>query len=282
MSGKAAQEINELLDTSNKRVQEIVSENQNRVEKMIHTSTELLGQGASVTAECKDALQKIIESSARVRQMVDEIAVGSQDSARGITEITKTMHEISRASTLTGKAAETCRAASSELGEEVERLRTVASELSYIVQGKAWINPFQWKDSYSLAVGPMDQEHKVLVEKINALAHSLENQNYTEIAKTFGALAAFTVEHFSHEEAFMKEIAYPDLDIHKRIHKSLLEKVTGFGKQVETRQVNADELMIFLNDWLLKHILGVDMKYARFSRGEESPSAVSLSFKSAA
>jgi hemerythrin len=61
-----------------------------------------------------------------------------------------------------------------------------------------------------------------------------------------------------------------------------LEKVTGFGKQVETRQVNADELMIFLNDWLLKHILGVDMKYARFSRGEESPSAVSLSFKSAA
>ncbi len=276
MSGQAAQEINLLLDTSTKQVTETIQENRSRVEKLLSTSSALLEQGVAVTAECQESLQEILNASMNVSEMIEEVAKGSQESAKGVAEITKALHEIDQSSRLTARAAETCQSNSVMLSEEVVKLRAVASELSVSIQGRAWINPFTWKNEYLLDVHSMDLEHKTLVERINALAIALDQMNYLEMGTAFDQLALYTTEHFSHEEAYQKQIGYPDLEAHKKIHSKLLETVGMFGNQVHQRLVNADELMNFLNDWLLKHILGADMKYARYAKGERSASVVSL------
>ena len=49
-----------------------------------------------------------------------------------------------------------------------------------------------------------------------------------------------------------------------------------YGTEIENNQIDVSNLMEFLNTWLLKHILGVDMRYAHFSRGERSQNVISL------
>ena len=63
-----------------------------------------------------------------------------------------------------------------------------------------------------------------------------------------------------------------ELNGHKQIHHNLLAKVGEFGKTINTGSFDSVALVAFLNDWLVKHIMGVDMKYARYSdnRAQES------------
>jgi hemerythrin-like metal-binding protein len=276
MSGEAAQEINTLLDASMKQVSSTVAENGEKVEKMVKTSSTLVSEGMEVTQECQNALTEILDASNNVSTMVADIASGSQESAKGVTEITKAIRGIDTSSQMTSTAAEVCQKSAGELSVEVDRLRGVAGDLSFIVRGRPFVSTFEWKDDYLLHVDHMDGEHKILVDRINDLAGALEGGDQTEMRRKYKALADYTAEHFAHEEVYLDEIQYPDIEEHKKLHHTLLSKVADYGRQVDNGSVDTGLLMTFLNDWLLKHILGVDMKYARYSRGERSSSVVSL------
>ena len=279
MSGSAAQEINLLLDSCLTQVTSTVNESKSRVEKMIQSSTLLLDSSIKTAEESKSSLQKIFYMSDSVSKMVEDITTSSKESANGVTEITKAIHQIDSTSKITLKAVEETKKSINLLNKEVDFLRTIASDLNLTVQAKPWINLFQWQDSYYLQVDAMDDEHIVLVEKINTLAERLSHNNLENILHSFTDLASYTAIHFENEEKYMRSIRYPDLEIHQNIHAKLLKQVGDYAEKLKSKELDSSELMTFLNDWLLKHILGVDMKYARFSRGERDSSVVSLKQK---
>lgn len=75
-------------------------------------------------------------------------------------------------------------------------------------------------------------------------------------------LAEYTTKHFAGEERDVDQTKYPELTQHKTLHKKLLDQVTELiGKFNAGEPLIAQDVINFLNDWLINHIKGVDMRY---------------------
>jgi hemerythrin len=123
-------------------------------------------------------------------------------------------------------------------------------------------NLITWSDRYSVGIGRVDAEHRKLVDLINELHSAIvEGKQTTVISRVLNGLAAYTLFHFAGEETLMKIYHYPGYPQHKAEHDKLADEVKKLqtdlrgGKQV-TRQV-----MSFLQNWLIGHIVGMDKKY---------------------
>jgi len=126
----------------------------------------------------------------------------------------------------------------------------------------------QWKDSYSVGVGDLDNDHKRLIELINRFqtAYNYHTGEKFEI-ESFNELVNYTKYHFEREEKMMAEAGYPDLAAHKEMHRSMISKVEVFQKEYGERGHEALEgVASFLSDWLIQHINGTDKRYAPYMR----------------
>jgi hemerythrin-like metal-binding protein len=91
----------------------------------------------------------------------------------------------------------------------------------------------------------------------------------TEIAKTkveaLQAMQEYGIYHFRSEENFMKSIGYPDLPHHWRLHKDFDYKVFHYIREIETGEVVKNtEIIAFLREWLIDHVMKEDMKIRQF------------------
>ena len=132
---------------------------------------------------------------------------------------------------------------------------------------------FEWQDKYDLGVNSMNDEHKILISKMNGL-HDL-NESGAEKSKLIAAFddfANYTIKHFTDEEEYMDLIEFPGLSSHKLIHKGLLEKVVAFGNDFRGSESQKfdDNLFAFLNIWLASHICGIDMKYSAHTKAKSA------------
>jgi hemerythrin-like metal-binding protein len=120
-----------------------------------------------------------------------------------------------------------------------------------------------WSEQYSVGVASIDSEHQKLIGLLNDLhAAMMSGQGRTVMGKVLDGLSAYTVTHFAHEEGLMRLHAYPAYLPHKAEHDKLVKQVKSL--QEEFRGGNATislEVMSFLQDWLVNHIVGVDKKY---------------------
>jgi hemerythrin len=125
---------------------------------------------------------------------------------------------------------------------------------------------FVWDPSkLALKVEPMDAEHRRLIDLMNRLQQLfLEGAPSAEQGKAFAALADFTQRHFQHEEAYMESVGYPNLAVHRGVHRRLMEKLNEHARVFKQNRAFSAALFEFLHMWLRAHICGIDMKYADF------------------
>ena len=63
----------------------------------------------------------------------------------------------------------------------------------------------------------------------------------------------------------MREHGYPELVAHSYVHKSFINKVAEFQAQHKAgKQLVTVEILDFLKQWLVEHIMGIDKRYAAF------------------
>ncbi len=127
---------------------------------------------------------------------------------------------------------------------------------------------FPWDAAkYGLNVREMDDEHQVLISKMNAL-RSLHEQgeNFFICNRALHDLIAYTKKHFADEEAYMERIGFPRLRIHKGIHKQLLDRLTELEQQFRSEKALSLEMFSFFKMWLTAHICGIDAQYAAHAR----------------
>jgi hemerythrin-like metal-binding protein len=68
--------------------------------------------------------------------------------------------------------------------------------------------------------------------------------------------------HFDLEESLLEKRAYPDLDAHKALHRGFVLKVGTFAKEYKAgRSDLTDEIVAYLRDWTMQHILRDDGAY---------------------
>ena len=126
---------------------------------------------------------------------------------------------------------------------------------------------FEMKEEYYLGVDAMDAEHIKLFEIAEKAFVLLNDQfiidKFDYIVKIMEELRDYTVVHFSDEEAYMESIQYKKIFSHKIEHQEFIEKINQIDwDEVEKDQEKAIlEILEFLNNWLVNHILYTDKLY---------------------
>lgn len=125
----------------------------------------------------------------------------------------------------------------------------------------------EWTAELSVGIDSIDEQHKKLVNMINALNDAmLTNSSNELLGKIFTGLAAYTQKHFAYEENMFAEYGYTDSIEHKRQHGELIAQVVELKERfIENPQGTMSvDLMLFLKRWLTNHIMRTDKEYAEF------------------
>jgi methyl-accepting chemotaxis protein/hemerythrin len=124
----------------------------------------------------------------------------------------------------------------------------------------------QWNRELSVGIDSIDAQHKKLVNMINTLNEALaEGETNDALIAIFDELADYTVNHFGYEEKLFAKHAYEQTVAHINEHHAMIEQV----QKLRQKMADGDfmiglEVMVFLKDWLLNHILKTDKDYGQF------------------
>ncbi len=124
----------------------------------------------------------------------------------------------------------------------------------------------KWSEKYSVNIKKVDEQHKKLIEMINNLHGAmLHGKSHEILGNIIDGLIDYTKTHFKTEEELMKNYGYPGYLSHKLQHDKFVRKVSEFQRKFEEGELTLSmEIMNFLKDWLLNHILGTDKKFGPF------------------
>lgn len=125
MSGKAAQDISELIQSSIREVQEILRDSQSKVERFVMEGTAKVDIGSEVAVQCGQALDEIVTHVATLNKMALSIANASHDQEREIRAIVSVAGDLD----LLG----------SEVFDSARGLKRAVMDLTRVVSGRAQI-----------------------------------------------------------------------------------------------------------------------------------------------
>tara|TARA_R110002167_G_scaffold64899_3_gene183487 strand:+ start:7990 stop:8397 length:408 start_codon:yes stop_codon:yes gene_type:complete len=125
---------------------------------------------------------------------------------------------------------------------------------------------FVFDDSLKVGIAQIDEQHGRFVGYINDTWDALDQgKNQDEFLYILNRLLDYAMEHFTSEEALMREHGYPDYNAHKALHNDTAADLFDFdlrllaGDPAESRA-----FLEFLTEWLKNHILKTDIELAAY------------------
>lgn len=125
-----------------------------------------------------------------------------------------------------------------------------------------------WEKKYEIGIPEIDEQHKHLFEIGNDIYKLLNDplafDKYDQIFALITELKNYTKYHFSSEEALMLKLKYRGYFQQKTDHEDFVTKI----ESVNLDEVDKDQdqyikdLLLFVFNWILEHILKSDMKIA--------------------
>lgn len=121
------------------------------------------------------------------------------------------------------------------------------------------MNKIVWNKRYEINIDFIDKEHKQLFTTMNKLLTIIENREKgqwvcKEGIKYFNNHA---LEHFAHEEEYMRSIEHSEYDIHKRLHDNFRNNtLPALEKELEETDYSKDAIRHFLGvciGWMISH-----------------------------
>jgi hemerythrin-like metal-binding protein len=122
---------------------------------------------------------------------------------------------------------------------------------------------FIWQPEYRFGIKEIDSQHEHFVGILDKLYDSIiQNAPREKLGELLKALADYATNHFQTEEKYFDQFNYAGAAEHKLKHRELMEKISDFQKKFEENQVDVSvDLIDFLEDWLVDHLLNLDRKY---------------------
>ena len=129
----------------------------------------------------------------------------------------------------------------------------------------------QWGPSLKTGINEIDEQHQILVEMINEANVKLrETVEKDHVERMMRDLMNYALYHFDTEEELMVGNDYfgmrPDeAEKHSLEHRNFSDTVANLHHDLKKgTPVHREDLMIFLNNWLVNHIQNTDMRLADF------------------
>jgi len=134
---------------------------------------------------------------------------------------------------------------------------------------------FIWDDSYKTGEESIDEQHKKLVDLLNQLDESLNIGGDPHIViNLLDELVEYTKFHFKDEEKFMTGHEYNEKDYqdHLLVHQQFIDQINEAQKTcLADPEHITDELLDFLVQWLINHILLTDKQMVADINATEKP-----------
>ena len=125
----------------------------------------------------------------------------------------------------------------------------------------------EWDESLSVGIALIDEQHKMLIERTNAIAEAVENKRGLEkIMQTLNFMIEYTEFHFSEEEKVMTENDYPKFTEHHKLHEDFKSRLNLMVQDFEEEGATSglsEEITSYLTNWLVNHIQGIDTELGK-------------------
>lgn len=130
-----------------------------------------------------------------------------------------------------------------------------------------------WTKRYSVKVKKLDKQHMRIAELVNTLNDNIDSQeDRNRILEGFTELIKYTSDHFSTEEALMKEHGYPRYKKHKKEHKHLINLLRDIEQRFSRESKSfsdfdyglAKDWLVIHKDWFSVHLSHSDKELASF------------------
>lgn len=135
MSGKAAQEITQMLESSIKTVENIAKDSKEKIGVLLSASKTKVETGVGIAKESEQVLHEIVDSVASVTKMISDISHASNEQAQGVQEINKAVAQLDQVTQQNTQGAAHAANAASELAQEAEELNNLVLKLKKLIDG---------------------------------------------------------------------------------------------------------------------------------------------------
>lgn len=124
-----------------------------------------------------------------------------------------------------------------------------------------------WKKAYSVNIQEIDEQHKLLIQMINDLHRTIaKKSNPGTVCEVLERLMYYTRTHFEEEESLMRNADFPGYEAHKARHAQFIGEVEALERRAKisqgSEQLVGMEMLFKLKDWLVDHIVVMDMDYS--------------------
>ena len=235
--------------------------------------------------EILDATNRLVQTSQAIRSSSQEMTLGAQEilvavhhvrdvsvEAIGeVAEIRSLTHSLNRVALRVSAFGNQNRYNNTVLTSEVAQFQLGQDP----TRGSEVVLGIDWNDLLSVGIDSMDEEHKELFRRINALLVSLlgPEEAATDTRALVAAIRDYTVYHFNDEQRLLLENQYPRYEQHKKLHDAFLAEFAEIERLLLRDGLTAT-IVIRLQDkvvtWLLEHIAKVDKDYGEYLAARES------------
>ncbi len=132
-------------------------------------------------------------------------------------------------------------------------------------------DPIIWSTDLVTGVDEIDDQHRILVKTINDAGVQLAgNRDAALLEQITRDLLSYAIYHFETEEELMAQYHYTgahpeEAAAHHQQHRSFSAKVVAVREGLKTgTPISREDLLSFLNGWLVGHIMNTDKKLAAF------------------
>ncbi|MDC0336286.1 bacteriohemerythrin [Pseudodesulfovibrio sp.] len=265
--------------------------------KAVETSVEDIVKATEAANESGQFMTEIVSIVGETAGMVESIAAASEEQSAASEEINQAVGDVTQVASETAQGM-------SQASQALDAMAAMAADLDIVIrdmtgESSAMLNAniktleeveaelqadgremsdrsglaasdssgmMQWADELSTNIRWVDEQHIRLIDLINELHKAMSSgKGKDAVADILNELKEYTVFHFGNEEQMFDEYRYPETDSHKGAHVTFVEKIDSFEEKILSGKSSVTmEVLEFLKDWLVKHIMGVDHRYSAF------------------
>ncbi|MGE4520034.1 MAG: bacteriohemerythrin [Desulfobacteraceae bacterium] len=135
----------------------------------------------------------------------------------------------------------------------------------------------KWKSEFDVLIKDLDEPRKFLAEKLNDVLKKLSKKPGTFNIEELNAIIDGFRMHFAKEEKLLARYRYPEVDLHRKEHKSYLRCLVKLRRKIaEDPETPENEMVEHIADVYCDHIGKCDKEYAPYLRLRKKIEAHSL------
>ena len=233
----------------------------------VETASQLSLEGANSASLAGGRLGEILEAMSGTAQHLHAVAATTGVQSDNIEDANKALDEIRVVAEQTSGNMQVFTAALLTFQGGMEELDMIVNAMVSGDYERAASSKFvQWTSSMDLGIGEIDRQHRMLVDYINDLHSAMSNhRSARELLEILHKLRDYTSTHFRDEEKHFVHTDYPTVKDHLQIHREFEAKVDEVERGIKEGTITLSmDLLSFLKDWLVKHIMGMDAQYVPY------------------